>query len=429
MQKGGKVIGSGTFNVIRTIDDIAASSKYYVDTFDILTGKMGTTVYMTRHKLIDTFANKLIIREVGQLLRNDYMKTTNLLTVSNDDKTSSINCFSRLLYSHWNTKKKQSHTLSFVNNVVQHFPEWTMLWVIFTQGIISQHHPLEDFTIFYTDPTAPHIVTLCIRTDDLVLPVYRRFDGDITSPRFSEKACLGHLFELIESVLLTLTYYTMYGLYHHFDIKPKNLLFSINRSSITIRLGDYDGLAYLLPDIPLSSMTIYMSDGYSSPVVINNKDDFLSSFTILRDISSYIKDNDKFNAEYIWESWQPIMNHHVSGDKSKGPTKCSLLDLVLTKNDLYGLGATIMSFNISHKNTKTIKKIKEVYKFGMDLMYGCLFNINEFDLEGTESPFVNNKIHKNNLHAIATISDAAIRLSVLRKMFSDKELVDVAVNM
>ena len=430
MQIGGRVLGSGTFNVIKTIDSINESPSYYVDYFDLLTGRFSTSVYSSKKKLIDTFVNKIVLREIVKL--NSMQNPVEFSYDTNDSgkgvRTISNNCFSRLLHSHWNSiPVRSTYKRSFVNTLLKLIPEWMMLWIIFSQGILLQHHAIDEFTIFYTDPSEPTVVALCIRTENTIFPVYKRFDGDITDRVFTEKACLNTIFDMVESVLLTLTYCTMYGLYHHFDIKPKNIMYkrtrSVSNNAIKIRLGDYDGLTPLPNEVPLTKLTVLMSDGYSSPAIVNDRNEFISSFEVLRSLSSYVRNN--VSAVDIWNSWQPLLEHHVNGEKSKESSRCSLLDLVLAKNDLYGLGSTLLSFTLVHTNASTKKKLREVYKFGMDLMYGSVFSLKEFGLDESSkiSPFVK----QDGQSQITTISEAASRLSGLRKMFSDKEKHDIKV--
>lgn len=435
LQKGGQTIGNGGYNIIKTLNSISSSRLYYVDTYDILNGVIETTIIDSRSKLLKEYGNKIIIRELNM---NDGPSLIDISSFPDGPNQSSEyvgSCFVKLLYNHW--KKYQLINIAFIDNLVKYIPEWNMLWLIYQRGIIYQHHSIDHFTTFYTKPSNPHIVTICIRTDNLVIPVYKRFNGDITRNIFIKHVNLKNIFDMVENLLLTLTYFMMYDFHHHFDIKPKNILFKKSRETkggyiITTRLGDYDGIFSIYSDINsdihINDIRVIITHGYSSPFNYDNETDFLNSFRSLPHVVH------KFvNGKTIWQSWQTLINQHVKPYNVRDKKKCSIVDKVMVKNDIYAIGATILSFsyNINKNNKGLVKKMNGLYDYAISLMMGSKTDIKYFTRDNKLINSIDSIVDENNSHqyGLMNLSEAAIKLNDLRKTFTEEDVHNIKISM
>ena len=419
---GGRILGKGAFNTIKTLDDVAqgTSPVFFVDTFDIMTGSFNTISYPSRKKLLDIkLRDQIVIREISNLYGTDLetVESNNTGSSKQPLKDPEQDCLTKHLFAHWNSRsgqrhKKPAYTIEFIESLLKNLPEWLLLWRMFKKGIFLKHHAVGEFLILHTDTEEPTVVTLCIRTDSSVFPVYRLMSGDIESIEFVSNASLFDLLNMVESVLLTLVYYSIYGMYHHIDIKPRNILF--DKKDMSIMLADYESSITLPGNVPIIDIIARSTDIYTSPLFSMDNKEFSEKFKGLKTYAPSIPES--MTSDHIWSTWRSIINEHVKDTRET----CDLSDFLLTKNDLYALGCSLLSFGMTHPNKMVDTKIRsQVVELGLDLMRGCS-HFGKHDNTGKKT---------RKKQGIATISEAARRLAAVRNEFSDEELREASISM
>lgn len=327
-------IGRGAFSVIRTLDSLKGGvyKSFFVDTFDVSTGELTSEYFQTFESLSDTYSpDEIVIKETSKL-------TSKMCT---NNKHHETECLVSFLSGHWNT------SVAGVRNLVRHVPEWVLLWMMMSRGIAGQHHSVDKFTPLYSPQ--PNKVVLCIRPQSSskartteVLRVYRRFDGDISSLHFRQLAKPRVLIDMVHSVLLSLMYFAMYDQFHHFDIKPSNVLYRVTEhGDVETVLADYDSLCKLDNETIIDDVYVNTTVMYSSPLYPN----FSESFDGMKHKSPLAPQH--LSADDVRRSWNALIDTHAKSVRA--PKFCDQLNQVIAKHDLYSLGCTLAVFRVGNK--------------------------------------------------------------------------------
>eukprot|EP00798_Chlamydomonas_sp_ICE-L_P005623 gene5623-4104_t len=397
----GNIINEGGYNVIFEIEllknDVQSEGDVFVvDTFNVHTGELLSVRYNSLKTLTHAYPSKeVVIRKLKNII--------NRRAPDNLD----ADCLTSILTKLWNEttpSKKTKYTQSSVHSFIKSMPEWNMLWKIFKLGVIARHKPVDAFTSMHVKDT--YIVTLCIRTRKGIYPVLRRFTGDLGSKEFTKKLTLGRILDVAEAVLETLSYFSLYGFFHHGDVKSNNILWKdMPDGSIIVRLADYDTMVQIPDHVALNSLDMsVVTDLYASPFSVSAQT-FDSSFAYFQSKSILIPQD--ITARTIRKSWEPLKATHAhkrqEGNKN---WRCDLLNMLVSKSDLYSLGLVIAAFGLS--STITSKKvINKLSGFVRNLVTIEQMPIGSFDPH-KETPVLH---ASNNTDCIMTISDATIQLS------------------
>ncbi len=326
------VIGMGAFNVIRTLDSLSEYGKsFFVDTFDVSSGKLISEFFSTPQDLMASYSSNEIVIKVAREITSPEMCTANT--------HHETECLISFLHAHWKM------SLNSIRILVHQAPEWTLLWLMMSRGIAGQHDTIDKFTSLYT--TRKNNVVLCIRPCDSVhkkniLRVYRRFDGDIHSLKFLQISNTRILLDMVRNVLTTLMYLAMYNHFHHFDIKPGNILYRVNENGdVETRLTDYDSLCRLGNKMGTHDVHVIATEGYRSPLY----PDFDKSFNAMKLKSPLAPEH--LTVDDVQNSWKSLLSQHMRSKRA--PKYCDQLNQVITKHDLYSLGCTLAYFRINNK--------------------------------------------------------------------------------
>lgn len=410
-------LGKGGYNVIFDLSQLVRaypSSEYLVDTLDLVTCEFKTQRFASAAALVTAYSDDIVVRDMLQVADRQVAESL------------TRDCFTTLLTSKWNevapdgTRYKRSTVSSYVKSL----PEWEMLWTICKRGIYARHDPLDTFTSLHVRQGG--VMTLCVRTrGGGIYPVLRRYEGDIGSLRFlREEATLGVLLDVVESILNTLTYFSIYGVFHHHDIKTSNVLWRKTFSgAIETRLSDYDTLV-TVPDhvalfnVDMSSVTKL----YASPMRLTPKI-FLDNFDYARAKRAFPMVPEDLTGKEVLDSWMPLIREHARGRRrGNSNLQCDMLDTVLTKNDLYSLGCLIAEFPLQAETARTNRKLQQgLGGFIRDLMLAGPLAVQAFS--AGESAVIGKMRSPTN--GIMSLSDATIRLIALRKSFTAEELRSV----
>eukprot|EP00798_Chlamydomonas_sp_ICE-L_P000827 gene827-2218_t len=407
----GNIISSGGFNVICEIEllknDVQSEGDVFVvDTFDVHTGELSSVRYNSLKTLTHAYPSKeVVIRKLNNILNRRAPEN-----LDND-------CLTSILTKLWNKttpSKKTKYTNSFVHSFLKDMPEWNMLWKIFKLGVIARHKPVDAFTSMHVNDT--YIVTLCIRTSKGIYPVMRRFTGDLGSKEFTKKLTLGRILDVAEAVLDTLSYFSLYGFFHHGDVKLKNILWKdMPDGSIIVRLADYDTMVQIPDHVALNSLDMsIVSDLYASPFRVSAQT-FDRSFAYFQSKSILIPHD--INARTIRKSWETLIATHAHKRQGNKNWRCDLLNMLVSKSDLYSVGLVIAAFRLSSTNTSR-KAINKLSGFVRNLVTIGQMPMGSFDPH-KETPVLH---ASKNTDGIMTISDATIQLSQIRKSFTTEEL-------
>eukprot|EP00798_Chlamydomonas_sp_ICE-L_P017272 gene17272-23588_t len=412
----GKSLGSGGYNVISEIEllrnDVRAEGDgvFVVDTFDVRTGDLRSVRYNSIKTLTHAYPSKdVVIRKLKNI--------SNRRAPANLD----TDCLTSILTGLWNTTtptEKKRYTQSFVHAFLKDMPEWNMLWKIFNLGVIARHKPVDAFTSLHVKDT--YIVTLCIRTSKGIYPVLRRFTGDLGAKEFVKKLTIGRVLDVAEAVLDTLSYFSLYGFFHHGDVKMNNILWKdMPDGSIIVRLADYDTMVQIPDHVSLNSVDMSsVTELYASPFRVSAQT-FDRAFAYVQSISKLIPHD--IDARSLRNSWEPLIATHAykrqAGNKN---WRCDLLNMLVSKSDLYSLGIVIAAFGVNTINIST-KAINRLSRFVRDLLTIGQMPMGSFDPH-KETPVLQAANNTEGGGGIMTISDATIQLSQIRKSFTTEEL-------
>jgi hypothetical protein len=408
-------LGEGGYNIVFDLRQLVRaypSAEYLVDTLDLVTCEFKTQRFASAAELVAAYSDDIVVRDMKHVEERQVAESL------------ARDCFTTLLTSKWNenapdaTRYKRAKVSAYVKSL----PEWEMLWTICKRGIYARHAPLDAFTSMHVRQGST--MTLCVRTKGGgVYPVLRRFEGDIGSLRFlREEATLGVLLDVAESILNTLTYFSIYGVFHHHDIKTSNVLWRRNASgSIETRLSDYDTLVNVpdhvaLFNVDMSSVTKL----YASPMRLTSKV-FLDNFDYARAKRAFPMAPEDLTGQEVLDSWLPLVREHARGRRrGNSNLQCDMLDTVLTKNDLYSLGCLIAEFPLQAETARTKRKMQQgVGGFIRDLMCAGPLAVQAFSVADSVAV---GKMQSPANSGIMSLSDATMRLVALRKSFTAEEL-------
>jgi serine/threonine protein kinase len=396
------VIGIGAFSVIRTLESLDEYGKsFFVDTFDVSSGKLVSEFFSTPKDLMASYSSSEIVIKVAREITSPEMCTAN--------SHHETECLISFLHAHWKIP------LNIIRMLVHQAPEWTLLWLMMTRGIAGQHDTIDKFTSLYT--TRKNNVVLCIRPCDTVhkkniLRVYRRFDGDIHSLKFLQIVNTRILMDMVRNVLMTMMYLAMYNHFHHFDIKPSNILYRVNENGdVETRLTDYDSLCRLGNKMGTHEVHVIATEGYRSPLY----PDFDKSFSAMKLKSPLAPEH--LTVDDVQNSWKSLLSQHVRSKRA--PKYCDQLNQVITKHDLYSLGCTLAYFRVKNKvHSRLISVFIEDMLMADDIEVPNLrirlndeYKADTMNMMTKSSVSVSSRKKKTR---IMTISDAINRLDELR---------------
>jgi hypothetical protein len=195
--------------------------------------------------------------------------------------------------------------------------------------------------------------------------------------------------------------------------------------SIIVRLADYDSMVQIPDHVSLNSVDMStMTVMYASPFHVSAQI-FERNYSYLKSESTLIPPD--IDARTLYTSWDPLIATHAEKRQSgENNWRCDLLNLLVSKSDLYSLGMVIAAFGFNRTTTLSRKAVNKLSGFVRDLITVGKMPMGSFDPR-TETP---TQVGANNQHvegsrrssSIMTISDATIQLSKIRKSFTAEEL-------
>lgn len=249
-------------------------------------------------------------------------------------------------------------------------------------------------------------IVLALRSRQRLYPVYKFMHGSVLSFGWHYSVCVGDLLQVARVVLETCARLLLFGGIHHGDIKPDNILFrvalpgaertlrrvceqsltrpdgrmdkrtlhdSISRMlKLNRRRGNVD-VEFVVADYAtavsrpsLSSIQASQgTPGYMCPMLYENFDRFdADARHLMRAALSLPPPAPRLAADatkWIWDSYAEAFALRARGDL--------LPDDMLVKNDMYGLGATLLSFEPADPRSTASKAVAQL---ALKLMSGSM---------------------------------------------------------